>query len=1011
MTTTNLNATGSPVSDPVTFNVLPTLAPVSSKEYTERVSVVKFLFHLHRGGQWAYLWTDAGKRSFWYPVGKPAPLPKEKINIYFGVHPTASKRNGKQRSRIEDVTAINCLFAEFDAKDFKDDKAQALDHIQRLPLAPSVLVDSGGGYHCYWLLRETFIIDSSADRKRARESQAQWVIFTGGDQGAKDLARVLRFPGTRNYKKHYAPNFPEVKFIESNFDRLYTLDELDRVMQPASATPQPLPKRNESQRKTKYAQVAYESELAKLGSAQPGARDDTLNKVSFRVGQMITGWGIDRGQAERDLYDAVIAKADESFTEKKITYTISRSINEGMREPAKLPANGNGRVHPPKNGNGASLPNDAEGQGDPIMALIESAAQNKDRDVALQNVFDAIAFLDHIKIVTTYKPRVQDSFNLPAKDFDLILNNTRRKTRSLAEVIDGQLCWNRNELCSFNPRITHELSQQDGQSAARVLYTIEGNLANGEPLRPLTIPADELENLQWINQWGARAIILAPPRERYLLPRAMKELSQAKRETVYTFTGWNDKSFFTASGAITPEGLDPSVRVDLGEGQMQKYSLPEPPRDPVDVMRASLDFLELAPLTVTAPLWAAMYAAPLTSRYSLNAVMWVHGKTQSRKSTITALALTHFGKGFINGRDPKPPKDWESTYTDLEGAMFATKDLPLVIDDYTPQQTRSDSDSQRVKAQRIIKSVGNRSSRDRANANLTERPSRPPRGLVISTAEEMIIGQAINGRMIYIQVNANDVKTGAPLDQAQRLAGAGAYSQAMAAYLQWFARDENKRLTQAINNDHETAIREGNEKLPSAQSRLISYYAALYTGARNGLRFALESKAIHHVEFDFQLKRIAGALLELLITQGKRTASQSPIIRLCLALADVITQGNATILKRLQPKSSEPTRVSLLGWYNEIEPIIYLHTATCLQVARDYYNRLGENFDVSGDSLRRDMANCGLLAKRDDGQYETNDVFMGVGYGQPRVLTINADALEAYTGVNLYPRESNEEKK
>ena len=966
------------------------------QNYSIDAQASRLFEHLQRGGAWAYWWTDAGKRSFWYPVGKPTPLPKGKINLYFGVHPTTNKRKANERSRIEDITAINCLFAEFDAKDFSGDKAQARDHIQRLPLAPSVIVDSGGGYHCYWLLRETFIIASSADRKRARELQAQWVKFTGGDKASKDLARVLRLPGTRNYKPHYAPNFPEVKIIASDFARLYALDELDRVMQPASAA-QPLPKRNESQRKTKYAQAALSNELRLLQSASNGTRNDQLNRSAFALGQLIGAGLLDRFDVESDLTRVAL---ELGLTEAETRATIKSGIEAGMSEPRAI----RDKATPGKQG-----PTQHAGQNDPLMALIESAAQSEDRKSALRSVFTQLAQRDVIDILTKYKTRVLDSFDLTAKDFEAILSSYRKVGGSLAEVIDGQLCWSRDPLCSYSARITHELSQQDGQNAARVFYAVEGTLANGEPLRPLTIPADDFENLKWVNQWGARASWKIRPRDRWLFIRALQELSQPKRETVYTFTGWNGKSFLTASGAITPEGLDPSVRVDLGEGQIQKYSLPEPPADPREAVIASLAFFDLAPFAVTAPLWAAMYAAPLTSRYPLNAVMWIYGKTQSLKSTMAALALTHFGKEFINGRNPKPPKDWESTYTDLEGAMFATKDLPLVIDDYTPQQTRGESEGQSKKAQRVIKSVGNRSYRGRSNIEMRERPPRPPRGLVISTAEEPITGQAVNGRMIYIPVGANDVTLGAALDRAQRLAGGEVYAQAMAAYLQWLARDENNRLTHAITGDHEMAIREGNAKLPNMQSRLVSYYAVLFTGARNGLRFALECKAINKMRFDELTDQIAAALLDLLITQGERVASQSPIIRLCEALADVITQGDAKLLKRLDRKSNVPERVTLLGWYENDAPVIYLRTNSCLQVARDYYNRLGQNFDVSPESFRRDVANSGLLARRDDRQAECVE-YMGTDYGTTRVLVLDANKLKELAGVNLYPEGAKEEK-
>ena len=68
---------------------------------------------------------------------------------------------------MSDVNVINCLFAEFDAKDFENCKKQALDHIHNLEVSPSAIIDSGGGYHCYWILNTPYIIDSEEKREQA----------------------------------------------------------------------------------------------------------------------------------------------------------------------------------------------------------------------------------------------------------------------------------------------------------------------------------------------------------------------------------------------------------------------------------------------------------------------------------------------------------------------------------------------------------------------------------------------------------------------------------------------------------------------------------------------------------------------------------------------------------------------------------------------------------------------------------------------------------------------------
>lgn len=202
----------------------------------------RLLAHLHRGGKHGYWWTDHQRRTTWWEVGSPAPVPVGHLNVYFGVHPVAviprhTYKSGNKagqvkppeetRPALRDVTAINALFAEFDAAQFGG-KEQALDHIFTLPPA-TVVIDSGGGYHGYWLLRETVTITTEADTERMRAIQERWVQFTGGDEGAKDLARILRVPGTKNYKPKYAPDYPTVSIAWFD-DTTYTLDELEALL-------------------------------------------------------------------------------------------------------------------------------------------------------------------------------------------------------------------------------------------------------------------------------------------------------------------------------------------------------------------------------------------------------------------------------------------------------------------------------------------------------------------------------------------------------------------------------------------------------------------------------------------------------------------------------------------------------------------------------------------------------------------------------------------------------------
>ncbi len=122
-------------------------------------------------------------------------------SIYFGV--CQRKREGGKKA---DVGLCNAFWADLDAKDFGGSKEKALSQLTKLPshLQPSIIVDSGHGYHFYWLLREPEAIKTQDDIKRIEGYVKGLEIQLGGDS-VHDVSRVMRVPGTMNVKEPERP--------------------------------------------------------------------------------------------------------------------------------------------------------------------------------------------------------------------------------------------------------------------------------------------------------------------------------------------------------------------------------------------------------------------------------------------------------------------------------------------------------------------------------------------------------------------------------------------------------------------------------------------------------------------------------------------------------------------------------------------------------------------------------------------------------------------------------------
>lgn len=296
---------------------------------------------LNRGGTYAYYWLkepDGSSKTIWYPVGQMPDIPPDATNVYFGVNPCkaipqAKRQDGKpippeyQRATLENLAAINCLFAEFDAKDYGGDKDRILQHLDNLSIQPNVIVDSGGGYHCYWLLYSPMQIIDHATLEYFRGIQYRWVQHVGGDVGAKDLCRVLRVPGTYNYK--YDP--PEEVIIISQDMHYYELPDLIAILPPEpEQQPQDAPPLRSDL--PPNAKNWLDKALAKR---TPGMS----NEVGFWLAAQLRDDGISQGEAESIMLNYAsgvrMAGSKSGYSDKEALDTLRSAYRSTPRKPAR----------------------------------------------------------------------------------------------------------------------------------------------------------------------------------------------------------------------------------------------------------------------------------------------------------------------------------------------------------------------------------------------------------------------------------------------------------------------------------------------------------------------------------------------------------------------------------------------------------------------------------------------------------------------------------------------------
>ena len=160
------------------------------------------------------------------------------------------RRRGASKSTVRgseaSATVLPALWVDLDVAGpghssdrLPPDRASALGLLEVVPKPPSIIVDSGGGLHVYWLLDKPLILKTAADRRGPKQlvqrlqgalrqeaaKHGWWVDNTAS------LAQLLRLPGTLNHKAgksrpvtvdHFplAPSLGDFRYRPEDFDPL-----------------------------------------------------------------------------------------------------------------------------------------------------------------------------------------------------------------------------------------------------------------------------------------------------------------------------------------------------------------------------------------------------------------------------------------------------------------------------------------------------------------------------------------------------------------------------------------------------------------------------------------------------------------------------------------------------------------------------------------------------------------------------------------------------------------------
>jgi len=854
--------------------------------------------------------TTGEARSLWGRIGNKHELGKalkqaEALNREgFGVYFAPCLRKGKQ-GKAEATALVPALWVDVDCDGDAHQRDQNLTKLRDFDIAPSFILDSGGGWHGYWLLDQPFQLQSESDRQRIAGILRGLFAALGGDpEYVKTVAGIMRLPDSVNTKPERGGVM--VTVVECHPERRYPLETFAWLeSQPHQSSfdglkvvtlngnrHHPLPPRTESY----------------LAS---GAADGSRNTELFAAACQMRDAGYSQTDAERELIPRHLANGS---SEREALATIRSAYSRSPRDPIAQPHE------------------TAQAQVDTLVKHYHRDQNEPERPTATQvrEVVTACAVLDPLQWAQERK-RLKticgDTFRI--EDLNQMYRQARRdleRSQQPATLgipqyveIDGAMVFEKSTergivkqtVADWSGHVIEWITQVNDDGQAEHLMRLE--LRHTTHATTLDVPSEMFGDpnaLQRFIAQKAGGIYAACAGMHKHLPSAILKLSgQFPTRQTYRFIGWTQINqqwvYVSPEVSIKANGmLSDLPEVEL-ESRLRDYGLRN-----TDWERSLAAFqaaVNVLPKTL-APALIAFTLLPVIQRFFPAAApkpaLHLVGTTGSGKSEIAALMSSFYGQ-FT--RDT-PPAQWGDTVNTVETLGYALADALYWVDDY--KTIYSDERT----FTRFLQSYSRGMGRGRLTREAKLRQERPCRGLLLSTGETTIEGEAsILSRMLVLTIPPWEKRDpgGAALTQVEALREA--LPGFTVQFIQWIAKQaDDGTLIRELAIRFESNTKGYQDKLrgklgrQAHTGRMVQNWAVLVTV------YQLLSNFLHERDADLLLPSWQDAIFETVQLVQQERAGQVFID----TLEQLLASGEAVIVHTRTEEESKPG-VTIIGYQDE----------------------------------------------------------------------------------------------